>query len=1196
MVTSVNDNSNNNDNDADTNTYLPVHQNLLLSNCCPTKPKRSKLSFHSFSKSRRKSFNLIAHMKTIKTDNKKRHRGFCRALCCTELHISESQSSVHSINRNNLNYTHTTTASSTGLTNDLCLYSSNNSNDAKTTPVHTRKSHLNDFLTTAPIGNNKSSRPSVNVVLLQHKQVASSSSPSQHLFQRPLSSPASLHRSQTYVLQPHNNNNNNNNVSSPSRKEKNRTPTLSETEQNAVKITSITAPSLKNSLISDQQQHSAVVSKPPSIQYSNHERLNNNNFVPRAQIKITSDSLMNKTINCNTRTSQNTYNQPSSSRIQANRNTNQKIPSRVTNGVYQNVVPISIVQNSPISNNRSSTLKQSPRVHSDHQNQVRSLVVNDSLRVQSRYPSAESPPSTGNRRRYDKTNISLGINGGRGSPKTAELKSVSAHVTRTKHVPTTVNKDRNSQVISETKMSSTRTTTSTNASSSNYSSVDKKQTVIDSLRTASSHAKQHLSDNTKPKITQKTSQSQRVSNIDEIIMKQQQQEKYKVETPPKPRCSTPSPKLITPPREKTPSTDNDVCAFSLLENDGDYSAFSNEIYQDSSNEEKKNSSTLNTILKPSISEPISKLKCQQLRPCFSSDVVRPTITLVRPVLSNELKIFSYSLDEHDVTKKRSFVSENKDSGFDSLTINRTHSTTIIEDETKLCTTTITSTTNNTLNDCITSFLYDEEVDSSSESFTSLHIHTKDQRLLFVEENLKATYSIDTEYGRQTPSLGSESLSFLSGIVPDLSTDSLNEDKEHERNDIGNIANVSGTDNNNEYLSTLASTGKSTETYGPLMTWSRIKSTRSSCENSCDDIDCYSSSNKRHKISSYSSRETLEGRRYSISPQMYDGHYRKRDVRVAPNGRYFLLIDSNNNNGDSSSSVERCGSDEFRYTSNYEDDIYPSSSVSPPLVPSYLRRKSDEIQIRSQSAEPQATVSTAVIRKIRSIPSPYSSSKKVPDAVRETNQGLSSTLITAPNEISHIVRATPVQVILSPPPVTDIKNKTPPEPSLKTPTDSRQSLNKKPARRLVFPSRLGRILFFRRVLSDSDIYQKVCSKENEIRHNVYHLDTIRDYSMEYYMITTFGSDSQLRAWMDDYLCFRPDDEENHDDFNRMTSSNDDEEDELEFNQPMGDDELDWYSEDLESFNISSQLMSVNSDDNVEEFLRCQQPSNTIVQPF
>ncbi|CAF3706813.1 unnamed protein product [Rotaria sp. Silwood1] len=77
-----------------------------------------------------------------------------------------------------------------------------------------------------------------------------------------------------------------------------------------------------------------------------------------------------------------------------------------------------------------------------------------------------------------------------------------------------------------------------------------------------------------------------------------------------------------------------------------------------------------------------------------------------------------------------------------------------------------------------------------------------------------------------------------------------------------------------------------------------------------------------------------------------------------------------------------------------------------------------------------------------------------------------------------------------------------------------SLLRKPfVHRLIFPERLGRMIFYRRILSDSDIYQKNCSKDNEIYHNVYHLDTIRDYSMEFYMLTTYTSDSELRAWID-----------------------------------------------------------------------------------
>lgn len=89
-------------------------------------------------------------------------------------------------------------------------------------------------------------------------------------------------------------------------------------------------------------------------------------------------------------------------------------------------------------------------------------------------------------------------------------------------------------------------------------------------------------------------------------------------------------------------------------------------------------------------------------------------------------------------------------------------------------------------------------------------------------------------------------------------------------------------------------------------------------------------------------------------------------------------------------------------------------------------------------------------------------------------------------------------------------------------------------RLVFPERLNRLIFYRRTLSDSDIYQKNCSKDQEIIHHVYHLDTIRDYSMEYYMLTTYASDSQLRAWLDG------DDEEidNHFNGNRCLSSDED----------------------------------------------------------
>jgi len=143
-------------------------------------------------------------------------------------------------------------------------------------------------------------------------------------------------------------------------------------------------------------------------------------------------------------------------------------------------------------------------------------------------------------------------------------------------------------------------------------------------------------------------------------------------------------------------------------------------------------------------------------------------------------------------------------------------------------------------------------------------------------------------------------------------------------------------------------------------------------------------------------------------------------------------------------------------------------------------------------------------------------------------------------------------------------------------------------RLVFPSRLGRIVFYRRVLSDSDIYQKLCSKDNEINHNVYHLDTIRDYAMEFYMLTTYGSDSQLRAWFDsnyddigNNTCYFDDnrfqsidDDDDDDDENRIKiiSNSDSISHDEDLNRLQPDEELDWYSE-LESFNLSSNNQQV-----------------------
>jgi len=154
-------------------------------------------------------------------------------------------------------------------------------------------------------------------------------------------------------------------------------------------------------------------------------------------------------------------------------------------------------------------------------------------------------------------------------------------------------------------------------------------------------------------------------------------------------------------------------------------------------------------------------------------------------------------------------------------------------------------------------------------------------------------------------------------------------------------------------------------------------------------------------------------------------------------------------------------------------------------------------------------------------------------------------------------------------------------------------------RLVFPSRLGRIIFYRRILSDSDIYQKLCSKDNEIKHNVYHLDTIRDYAMEFYMLTTYGSDSQLRAWLNNNNYDEMGNNTCYFDDNRFQSLDDDDDDEDmkeknrikrisssdsiipddDFKRLQADEELDWYSE-LESFNLSSNNQEVEKSLKIE----------------
>jgi hypothetical protein len=146
-------------------------------------------------------------------------------------------------------------------------------------------------------------------------------------------------------------------------------------------------------------------------------------------------------------------------------------------------------------------------------------------------------------------------------------------------------------------------------------------------------------------------------------------------------------------------------------------------------------------------------------------------------------------------------------------------------------------------------------------------------------------------------------------------------------------------------------------------------------------------------------------------------------------------------------------------------------------------------------------------------------------------------------------------------------------------------------RLVFPTRLGRMIFTRRILSDSDIYQKICSKDSEIVHNVYHLDTTRDYSMEFYMLTTYASDSQLRAWIDS------DDDEviGHFNENRFLSSDGkiNENSKKKINSSdnlIQDEELDWYSE-LDYFNLTNVINRKNDFNIIKFYFKEKQEINS-----
>jgi hypothetical protein len=74
---------------------------------------------------------------------------------------------------------------------------------------------------------------------------------------------------------------------------------------------------------------------------------------------------------------------------------------------------------------------------------------------------------------------------------------------------------------------------------------------------------------------------------------------------------------------------------------------------------------------------------------------------------------------------------------------------------------------------------------------------------------------------------------------------------------------------------------------------------------------------------------------------------------------------------------------------------------------------------------------------------------------------------------------------------------------------------KPQKRLLFPGVLNRLVFFRRVLSESDLQRKkFYLNENENQFNVYHSNIINEHSVEVNLINTYGSDTELHVWSHD----------------------------------------------------------------------------------
>ncbi|CAF1666551.1 unnamed protein product, partial [Adineta ricciae] len=74
---------------------------------------------------------------------------------------------------------------------------------------------------------------------------------------------------------------------------------------------------------------------------------------------------------------------------------------------------------------------------------------------------------------------------------------------------------------------------------------------------------------------------------------------------------------------------------------------------------------------------------------------------------------------------------------------------------------------------------------------------------------------------------------------------------------------------------------------------------------------------------------------------------------------------------------------------------------------------------------------------------------------------------------------------------------------------------KPEKRLMFPGLFNRLIFLRRVLSDSDLQQKLCCiADDEVQFHVYHSNIIQEHSIELNLMNTYGSDSELHVWSHD----------------------------------------------------------------------------------